>query len=131
MITTEKVLNVDMEMVRKYLLSKGYISANYLYRCDPDKLREEFGIEINYLPTPRDLREMCDDLNAPVDSICLVFENGKKSYWYKVSDLIETFMMPYKEQDNVVRNKGVELLVTIGVIIAAGALGFLIWSILN
>ena len=134
MNVTEKVLNVNMERTRVVLLSNGYISANYLYRCDPDKLREEFGIEINYLPTPRDLREMADNPDSSFDSYCLIFENGKKSYWYKVDSLIKTFMQPLAksieaEIDSYVIEKRNALIVTIGVIITVAALVVLVWNL--
>lgn len=130
MNVTEKVSNVNMERTRVVLLSNGYISANYLYRCNPDKLREEFGIEINYLPTPKDLREMADDPDAPFDSYCLIFENGKKSYWYKVDSLIKTFMYPVEdEKDSLVKDKENALIVTIGLIITTAALVVLMWNL--
>ena len=134
MNVTEKVSNVNMERTRVVLLDNGYISANYLYRCNPDKLREEFGIEINYLPTPKDLREMADDPDAPFDSYCLIFENGKKSYWYKVDSLIKTFMQPLAksieaEIDSYVIEKRNALIVMIGVIITTAALVVLLWNL--
>lgn len=91
MITTEKVTNVNMERTRVVLTSNGYISGNGLYRIDFNKLYDDYGIIRTAIPSPDDLRDMAGTPENNIDCRCLVFENGKKSYWYKVSDLIKVF----------------------------------------
>ena len=77
---------------------------------------------------------MADDPDAPFDSYCLIFENGKKSYWYKVDSLIKTFMQPLAEiteaeMDSNIIEKRNALIITIGVIITTAALVVLLWNL--